>query len=302
MNSYCTCNHRCAASLTDRIIKAWINKRWWEILLTDMSSMLEAGISQFGLKWKRNHFQSTYPFCFVSRLSTFVCRSAWVADDSWLTHTVNQEISSKMMFGSKVTKTYNNLNIDTWLLSYEQQHILYESFSFHDESRMLKILLVHGVLSPVEISSTLYMSKVAQKWYRHFVPHLWKVKHKQGVLLHAQRWYFWTSASSVRGYGLLLWAEAGVQSGASWALTEGRGEPEVPHSGALWQDKGDASSLCRGVNSLISMRCCPGSKLLRLSFACPSLLLQLSFPEVQHQCSDQVFQSLVMQQAQQRPS
>lgn len=118
------------------------------------------------------------------------------------------------------------------------------------------------------------MSKVAQKWYRHFVPHLWKVKHEQGVPLHAQRWYCWTSASSVRRYGLLLWAEAGVQSGASWALTEGWGEPEVPHSGALWQDKGDASSLCRGVNSLISIRCCPGSQscsgfpLLALHFCC----------------------------------
>lgn len=141
---------------TNRIIKAWINKRWWEILLTDVSSILEAGVSQFGLKWKRNHFQSTYLFCFVSRLSTFVCRSAWVPDDSWLTHTVNQEIASKMMFGSKVTKTYNHLNIDTWLLSYEQQeHIFYGSFPFNDESRMLGILLVHGILSTMEKSPTL---------------------------------------------------------------------------------------------------------------------------------------------------
>lgn len=128
---------------SDRIIKAQINKRWWEILLTDVSPILEAVFSQFGLKWKRNNFQSTYPFCFVSRLSTFVCRFVWVPDDSWLTHTVNQEISSTMLFGSKVTKKWNHLNIDTWLLS----AYFYVSFAFNDETKIFRILLVSSILS-----------------------------------------------------------------------------------------------------------------------------------------------------------
>lgn len=59
------------------------------------------------------------------------------------------------MFVSKVAKTYNHLNIDTWLFSYEQQPIFYGSFSFNSDSRMLKILLVSSILSTMELSSKL---------------------------------------------------------------------------------------------------------------------------------------------------
>lgn len=99
-------------------------------------------------------------------------------------------------------------------------------------------------------------------------------------LLHAQQWYCWTSASSVRGYRLLLWAEAGVQSGASWALTEGWGKPEVPHSGASWRTKEMPVHYVEGwtlwflSGAVPAYQSCPGSQscsgfpLLALHFCC----------------------------------